>query len=482
MSPFAPPYVAGRFVETTAIREVRAPWDGALVARVGQCGPAEVERAIAAAARTAATTRRLPTHARAAICLDVARGLAADKDELAELMCLEGGKPISDARAEVDRAVHCFELAAAEVERLGGEVLPLDLRASAEGRLALTRRVAVGPVAAIAPFNFPLNLAVHKVAPAIATGCPIVLKPAPQTPLSCLRLAAAIDRTGWPKGALSVVPCDNDVAAPLVEDPRLRFLTFTGSAKVGWELRRRAEGKRVALELGGDAAVILDETADVAWALPRIVYGAFSYAGQKCISVQHVLVHRSILGSFLERFVEAVGAVKAGDPRDPEVLVGPLVDEAAAKRVDAWIDEAVAAGARALVRGPRKGALLPPAVLTSVPRTCRLGCEEVFGPVVTVEPFEDFGEAIARVNASAYGLQTGVFTESLDRALSAWDDLEVGGVVINDVPTWRSDAMPYGGVKGSGLGREGIRYTMEEMTELRLLVLNREHHAAGKVT
>jgi acyl-CoA reductase-like NAD-dependent aldehyde dehydrogenase len=482
MSPVVPAYVAGRFVDTAEVREVRAPWDTALVARVAQCGPAEIEAAIAGAARTAETTRRLPAHARASICLDVARGLAARRDEIADGMCLEGGKPISDSRAEVDRAVHCFEIAAAEAERLGGEVLPLDLRPNATGRLALTRRVAVGPVAAIAPFNFPLNLAVHKVAPAIATGCPVVLKPAPQTPLSCLRLAEVIDATAWPKGALSVVPCENDVATPIVEDPRLRFLTFTGSSKVGWDLRRRAHGKRVALELGGDAAVILDETADVAWALPRIVYGAFSYAGQKCISVQHILVHRSLHSSFLERLVEAVRAVKTGDPRDPEVLVGPLIDEAAAKRVDAWIDEAVGAGARVLLRGQRRGSLLPPAVLTGVPRTCRLGREEVFGPVVTVEPFADFGEALARVNASDYGLQAGVFTESLDRTLQAWDDLEVGGVVINDVPTWRSDAMPYGGVKGSGLGREGIRWTMEEMTELRVLVLNRDHHTASKVT
>jgi acyl-CoA reductase-like NAD-dependent aldehyde dehydrogenase len=341
----------------------------------------------------------------------------------------------------------------------------------------MTKRVAVGPVAAIAPYNFPLNLAVHKVAPAIATGCPVVLKPAPQTPLSCLRLAEIIDETAWPKGALSVVPCDVDAAAPIVEDPRLRFLTFTGSAKVGWALRARASGKRVALELGGDATVIVDEGADLAWAIPRIVYGGFSYAGQKCISVQHVLVHRAIQGVFTERFVEAVRAVKTGDPRDPSVLVGPLVDEAAAKKVDAWIDEAVAAGAKVLLRGARKGALVPPAVLANVPATCTLACEEVFGPVVTVQSFTDFGAALARVNESPYGLQTGVFTESLDRALQAWDELEVGGVVVNDVPTWRSDAMPYGGVKGSGLGREGIRYTMQEMTETRLLVVNREHHA-----
>jgi acyl-CoA reductase-like NAD-dependent aldehyde dehydrogenase len=477
MTPVVRPYVAGRFVETSQEREVRAPFDGSVVARVGICGPAEVEAAIAGAARVARETARLPTHVRAGVCVDVARRLAARKDEIADGMCLEGGKPISDARAEVDRAVFCFEIAAAEAERLGGEVLPLDLRPGSDGRLAMTKRVAVGPVAAIAPYNFPLNLAVHKVAPAIATGCPVVLKPAPQTPLSCLRLAEIIDETAWPKGALSVVPCDVDAAAPIVEDPRLRFLTFTGSAKVGWALRARAGGKRVALELGGDATVIVDEGADLTWAIPRIVYGGFSYAGQKCISVQHVLVHRAIHGVFIERFVEAVRAVKTGDPRDPSVLVGPLVDEAAAKKVDAWIDEAVAAGAKVLVRGARMGALVPPAVLANVPRTCTLACEEVFGPVVTIQSFTDLGAALARVNESPYGLQTGVFTESLDRALQAWDELEVGGVVVNDVPTWRSDAMPYGGVKGSGLGREGIRYTMQEMTETRLLAVNREHHA-----
>lgn len=470
-------YVAGHFAETTHVREVRAPFDGRVVGAVHECGPAEIEAAIAAAAASARKTRLLPTHVRAGVCRQVAAGIQARAGELTEGLVLEGGKPVSDARAEVDRAVHCFELAAAEAERMGGEVMPLDLRPGTDGRLALTRRVAVGPVAAITPFNFPLNLAVHKVAPALAVGCPVVLKPAPQTPLSCLRLAEIIDETDWPKGALSVVPCGNDAAAPLVEDERMRFLSFTGSATVGWALKQRAGTKRVALELGGDAAVVVDETADVAWALPRIVYGAFSYAGQKCISVQRALVHQSLFPEFAERLVEAVRAVRTGDPRDPQVLVGPLIDEAAARRVDAWIDEAERGGARVLLRGERRGALLPPAVLTRVPRTCRLGCAEVFGPVLVIEPFADFAEALAKVDESAFGLQTGVFTESLDRALDAWDALEVGGLVINDVPTWRSDAMPYGGIKGSGIGREGIRWTMEEMTQLRLLVVNREHHA-----
>ncbi|MBI2892885.1 MAG: aldehyde dehydrogenase family protein [Deltaproteobacteria bacterium] len=472
-------YVAGQWKETRDRRELRAPWDGAVFASVSFCGPAELEEAAQAAARAFELTRKLPVYERARICLDVARGLVARKEELAQGLCVEGGKPILDARAEVDRAAHCFELAAAEAERMGGEVFPLDLRPTSAGRLALTRRVPVGPVAAISPYNFPLNLGVHKVAPAIAAGCPVVLKPASATPTSSLRLAELIDQTSWPKGALSVVPCPNTVADAMVTDERFRFLSFTGSAEVGWGMKGRSGTKKVALELGGNAAVVVDEGADLDFAVPRIVYGAFSYAGQKCISVQRVLVHERLQGSFMERLIEATGRVKVGDPRDPDVLVGPVIDEANARRIEAWVEEARSGGAKVLAGGERRKNLLPAYVLANVPRDAQVSCKEVFGPVVTVEPFSSFSEALEAVNDSPYGLQAGVFTEHLDRALEAWDELEVGGVILNDTPTYRIDHMPYGGVKGSGQGREGIRYALEEMTELRLLAVNRIHHAKG---
>ena len=447
-------YVAGAWRQTAETREIRSPWDGAVVGTVCQAGPAELEAAIAGAAAALPATRALSAYERARICLDVARTLAARREELGQLMCREGAKPISDARAEVDRAVHSFELAAGEAERLGGEMIPLDLRPASAGRFGVTRRVPVGPVAAISPFNFPLNLAVHKVAPAIAAGCPVVLKPAPQTPIVCLELARAIEATAWPRAAFSVVPSSPEVADVLVTDERLKLLTFTGSPGVGWELKRRSGKKKVVLELGANSAVIVDAGADLGWAVPRIVYGAYSYAGQKCISVQRVFAHRSIHDAFVDRLIAESRKVKVGDPADPDVLVGPLIDEAAARRVEAWIEEARAGGAQILVGGPRQGAVIPPTVIAKAPRGAKVSCAEVFGPVVTVDPFDRWEDALAAVNDSEFGLQAGLFTESLDHALAAFADLEVGGVILNDIPTYRIDHMPYGGVKDSGFGRE----------------------------
>lgn len=467
-----PLFVAGSWRESGERMTIRSPYDGAELCTVAQAQPADIEDAIACATSTFATSRKMPTWQRAELCRKTAAGFGPRREELAMAMVLEGGKPIGDARAEVDRAVHCFEVAASEAETLGGQVMPLDLRASAAGRIGFTRRVPVGPIGAISPFNFPLNLAVHKIAPALALGCPVVLKPAPQTPTVCLQLAEIIDAAGWPKGMLSVVPSAPAVADRLVTDERIKLLTFTGSPEVGWEMKKRCGKKKIVLELGSNAAVIVDEGADLVLALPRIVYGAYSYAGQKCISVQRIYVHDKLYDTFVAQLLAATARVKCGDPRDPEVLIGPMINQAAAVRVEQWIEEAKARGARALAGGPRQGSVVPATVLVDVPHDAKVSCEEVFGPVVTVERFHDFNDALARANDSRFGLQAGVFTADLNRALRAWSELEMGGVIINDVPTWRIDPMPYGGVKDSGFGREGLRSSMEEMTEQRLLVVN----------
>ncbi len=467
-----PAYLAGAWRTTDEQRPLLAPFDGAHIADVSMCGPRELEEAIAAAERSFAATRALPAYRRAEICRQIAAGLGARREEIAQGMVDESGKPIGDARAEVDRAVHCFELAAEESGRTasGGEVIPMDVRPGGVGRLGVVRRFPVGPIAAIAPFNFPLNLAVHKVAPAIASGNPIVLKPATQTPTSTLRLAEIIDGTAWPKGALSVLPCTREAADALTTDERFKLLTFTGSAEVGWKMKARAGKKRVVLELGGNAAVIVDESADLAAAIAPLVYGAFSYSGQKCISVQRIYVHTRVHDDFTTRFVEATREVKVGDPREEGVLVGPMIDEANAKRIERWIGEAEERGARVLVGGPRRGTVVPPTVLAGVPRDAKLSCEEAFGPVCFIERVASFDEAIAAVNDSVFGLQAGVFTQHLGHSLAAFEKLEVGAVILNDAPSFRIDHMPYGGIKESGFGREGIRSAILDMTEERLLV------------
>ena len=478
MTSARPIYVAGQWRLTAEQTLVRAPYDGAELGRVCLAGPQDIEDAMAGAVASFATTKRMATFERADICRKAAGGFLARKEELALGMCKEGGKPISDARAEVDRAAHCFETAAHEAENLGGEMMPLDLRPTSPGRFGVTKRVPIGPITAISPYNFALNLAVHKVAPAIAAGCPVVLKPAPQTPTVCLQLAEIVEAAGWPKGALSVVPSTPQVADALVTDERMKLLTFTGSPAVGWALKARCGKKKVVLELGSNSAVVVDEGTDLAFAIPRIVYGAYSYAGQKCIKVQRIYVHEKLHDDFLERFLAATARVKVGDPTDPEVLVGPLINEAAAVRVQAWIDEAIAAGAVQLHGGLRRGNIVQPTVLANVPHDAKVSCAEVFGPVVVIDRFKSFDDALARVNDSAFGLQAGIFTEHLDRALAAWHELDVGGVILNDIPTWRIDPMPYGGVKDSGLGREGIRASVHEMTEVRLLVVNQRHQSA----
>ncbi|MCK8496629.1 aldehyde dehydrogenase family protein [Myxococcus fulvus] len=468
-----PYYVANRPRWPNTDLPVVDKYSGEVVTRVALADAAAVEEAIAAAVRAAGPMRRLPAHARQAVLEHCVRRFQARAEELALVLCIEAGKPLRDARGEVTRLIETFKAAAEEAVRGGGEVLNLEVSARAEGYRGFTRRVPVGPVSLITPFNFPLNLVAHKVAPAIAAGCPFILKPSDRTPVSAMILAEVLAETDLPEGAFSVVtPTLKDIG-PLIEDERLKLLSFTGSEKVGWELKARAGRKKVVLELGGNAACVVDREpgAPLEAVADRVALGAFFQSGQSCISVQRVLVHASHYDAFKALIVARARALRSGNPRDEATTLGPMIDEPAAKRLEGWIQDAVERGARVLTGGGRKGALLEATVLEGVPEDAPLSAEEAFGPVVLLQPFTSFTEAMAQVNAGRYGLQAGLFTNDLSRAMHAWDELEVGGVVVGDVPSFRVDTMPYGGVKGSGLGREGVKYAIEDMTELRLLVL-----------
>ena len=464
----------GEWIETGEWQEVRSPYSGEVVGRIARAGTEETRRAVDAAER--AMAQPLPAHRRAEI-LDRTADLVAERgDEIAATICAEAGKPMKAARVEAERASSTFRSAAVEARKLTGETVPMDASPAGAGKLAFTIRVPIGVVGAISPFNFPFNLVAHKVAPALAAGCAVVLKPAGQTPLSALLLAELETEAGLPPGWLNVlVGPAAEIGDVLVEDDRVRLISFTGSAEVGWKLRERAATKKVLLELGNATPVIVEADADVAATAAKIAANAFSFAGQSCIAVQRVFVHETVFREFTDRLVGLVEQLKLGDPLDPSTDVGPMIEEDEAARVDSWVKEAVASGARVLIGGRRcGGAMYMPTVLTDVPLDAKVCAEEVFAPLVGVFPFSDFDRALDLVNASAYGLQAGVFTHDLEHALAAFDRLEVGGVIVNDVPTWRIDHMPYGGVKDSGLGREGPRYTIEEMTELKLLVINRQ--------
>jgi acyl-CoA reductase-like NAD-dependent aldehyde dehydrogenase len=453
-------------------REVRRPYDGAVIAQVHFGESADVEAALAEAVVAAPRMAALPTFARAKILQSVAHGLSRRKDELARTLSAEAGKPIRYAEAEAGRAVQTFVEAAEQCKRLEGEYVSIDAVEAGVGRFGVARRFPVGPVAAISPFNFPLNLVAHKLAPAIAAGCPVVLKPASQTPLSSLLLAEVIESAGLPEGGLSVVPSSREVADRLTVDARIKLLTFTGSAEVGWSMKTRAGKKRVVLELGGNAAVIVGPDAVLEDVVPRLVVGAFAYAGQICISVQRVFVFEGVADALLRRLVDAtLQSARVGDPEDPSVVVGPMIDGANQQRILSWIAEAREHGAELLCGGEPEGTCIRPAVITGVEPSLPLCAEEAFGPIVVVERVRSWDEAIARTNDSRFGLQCGVFTHDLRALWRCFEEIGVGGVIHNDVPTFRVDHMPYGGVKDSGLGREGPRYAIEEMSELKLLVL-----------
>ncbi len=462
-------FIDGGWRESGLIHEVRSPATGAIVAAAHRARPADLEAALGAAQRAFEITRRMPAWERHAILTRIAAALRERRDEMVRILADEAGKPIKAGRVEADRAIFTFEVAAEEARRLGGEVLPLDWAPWGADRLGIVRRFPLGPIAAIIPFNFPLNLAAHKIAPCIASGNTMVLKPASQTPSAALVLASIAHDAGLPAGALSVLPASSDDARLLVEDDRFRMLTFTGSSAVGWELKRRAGKKKVALELGGNAAVIVHSDADLDRAAERIAVGGFGYSGQSCISVQRVLVQRTVAPALTERLMERVRQLRSGDPMDEATDVGPLITEADARRAEAWVREAKAGGARLVAGGGRKGAWLEPTILADVAPDMKVSCEEIFAPVVALSEYDTFEAALAAANASRYGLQAGLFTRDAARIWQAFAALEVGGLMVDDVPSFRVDHMPYGGVKESGVGREGLRYAIEEMTEPRLL-------------
>ncbi|MGH9714656.1 MAG: aldehyde dehydrogenase family protein [Candidatus Acidiferrales bacterium] len=465
-------YLDGKWLTEGEPFEVRSPFDQSVVGTGYRATAAHAEAAVLASQRSFQTIKKMPSYERQRILRAISEGISVRHEEFARLIALEAGKPIKTARAEVDRAVFTFAVAAEEATRIGGEWLPLDLQSSTVGRAAIVRRFPVGPILAITPFNFPLNLVAHKLAPAIAAGCTVVLKPAPQTPLTSLLLAEVVEAAGWPAGALNVLPLAIPEAERLVSDDRLKLLTFTGSGAVGWALKQKAGKKKVLLELGGNAGVIVHSDWDADDAARRCVTGGFSYAGQSCISVQRIYVQRSAQERFLAALVAGVKKLKTGDPLDDSTDVGPMISEDAARRATAWIEEAVAAGAKIETGGKRSGSMIEPTVLTNTRREMKVSCQEVFAPIVSVEPYDDFSDAIRRVNDSPYGLQAGLFTRDAKQLFTAFEELEVGGVIAGDISAFRIDHMPYGGVKESGLGREGLRYAIEEMTEPRLLVLN----------
>ena len=467
-----PYYLAGRPVAANADLEVLDKYSGKLATRVAFADATAVRKALVAAHGARPAMAAFPPDARRDVLEHCVRRFGERADELALALCIEAGKPISDARGEVSRLIDTFRIAAGEATRIGGEVLELQVSERTRGYRGMVKRVPVGACSFITPFNFPLNLVAHKVAPAIAAGCPFVLKPAAKTPVGALVIAEVLAETDLPRGAFSVLPCSNEDASLLVEDERIALLSFTGGL-VGWDLKARAGKKKVTLELGGNAACIID--ADPGTGLDdlvaRLVNGAYYQSGQSCISVQRILVHRDLYPVVRRRMKAAVQALRMGDPRDEATFIGPMIDEDAAIRVESWIRAARKAGAKLVAGGERKGNILAATLMEDVPHDADLYRKEVFGPVALLEPFDDFEQALARVNDSDFGLQAGVFTASLAHAMRAWDALEVGGVVVGDVPSFRVDNMPYGGVRDSGMGREGVRSAIEDMTEPRLLVI-----------
>jgi acyl-CoA reductase-like NAD-dependent aldehyde dehydrogenase len=466
-----PYYLANRPQAPNRDLEVTDKHTGEVATRVALADDRAVDAAIGAAVAAAGPMREMAAYERQEVLQHCVRRFTEQSVDLAEALCIEAGKPIPDSRGEVGRLIDTFRIASEEATRIYGEVLPLDVTPRAKGYSGMWKCVPVGPCSFISPFNFPLNLAAHKIAPAIAAGCPFVLKPASFTPVGALLIGEVLSETSLPEGAFSILPCRRGGAARFVEDPRLKLLSFTGSPTAGWDLKARAGKKKVILELGGNAAVVVDEGTSLDDAVARIVFGAFYQSGQSCISVQRILAHESVYDDFRDRLAAATAKLPAGDPKEETTFIGPLISEEAARRVESWIASALGRGAKLLCGGKRRGAILEATLLEQVPKDEAICAREAFGPVAVLSSFRDFDEALREVNDSDYGLQAGVFTRDLYKAQRAWETLEVGGVIIGDVPSWRADQMPYGGVKESGLGREGLRFAIEEMTEIRMLVI-----------
>lgn len=468
-----PYFLANKAVQANTDLEVTDKYTGKVATRVAQADAKTILAAIDAAVRSQAALRKFRPYQRKAVLEHCVKRFKERFDELAYALCIEAGKPIKDSRGEVSRLIDTFQVGAEEAVRIGGEVLDLEISARARGYRGFWKRVPIGPCSLISPFNFPLNLAAHKIAPAIAAGCPWVMKPASRTPIGAIIIGEILAETDLPEGAFSVLPCHRDGADLFTTDERFKLLSFTGSPGVGWDLKARAGKKKVVLELGGNAGCIVDEDQGhrLDHVAERLVFGAFYQSGQSCISVQRILIHRSLYAALKEKLVARVSALVHGDPRNEDTFIGPMISEGEAKRLHGWIEAARAAGANILCGGTREGAMLRATLIEGADKSLDVACQEAFGPVALIEPFDDFDAALERVDDSMFGLQAGIFTDSMSRAMHAWDALDVGGVVIGDVPSWRVDNMPYGGVKDSGLGREGVRYAIEDMTEIRMFVV-----------
>ena len=472
-----PYYLANKAVQANTDLEVTDKYTGEVATRVALADPDTIRQAIDAADKVTAEMARMPAFERKAVLDHCVSQFEKRSEELAELLCIEAGKPIKDSEGEVTRLIDTFRIAAEESTRIKGEVLPLDISPRAKGYSGQWKRVPIGPCSFISPFNFPLNLAAHKIAPAIAAGCPFILKPATRTPLGAIVIGEVLAETSLPKGAFSILPCQRDAADLFTTDERLKLLSFTGSPSVGWDLKSKAGKKKVILELGGNAACIVDEDADLDDAVQRIIVGSFYQSGQSCISVQRILIHEKVYASFKSKLVEATKKLKMGNPKDKDTFIGPMISESEASRLHGWIETAIKNGATLLCGGKKDGAMLEATLLENAPKGSDVCTEEAFGPLAVLSPFKNFDEALTEANDSVFGLQAGIFTRDIYKIQKAWNTLEVGGVVIGDVPSWRVDHMPYGGVKDSGLGREGIRFAIEDMTEIRLLVIRNPEEA-----
>jgi acyl-CoA reductase-like NAD-dependent aldehyde dehydrogenase len=468
-----PLYLNNKAAQPNTDLAVTDKYTGEVAFRVALADSATIDAGIAGAVRATGPMAAMASYERQNVLMHCVSRFKERFDELAYALCVEAGKPIKDSEGEVTRLIDTFRIAAEESVRMTGEVQPLDISPRARGYQGMWKRVPIGPCSFISPFNFPLNLAAHKIAPAIAVGCPFVMKPASRTPLGAIIMGEILAETDLPEGAFSILPTSRDGADLFTEDDRLKLLSFTGSPDVGWALKAKAGKKKVVLELGGNAAVIIDHDVDLDDALERVIFGAFYQSGQSCIGVQRIIIHDSIYDRFRDMLVARAVQLVSGDPKDRDTFIGPMIDVKEATRLDGWIEEAIADGAKLLCGGKRDGAMLEATLLENVPRTAKANREEAFGPLAILSRFTDFDAALDEVNDSKFGLQAGIFTRDLFKSLDAWDRLDVGGVVINDVPSYRVDNMPYGGVKDSGLGREGIRFAMEDMTEIRNLVIRR---------